>query len=311
MLPEDEYYVSTGEGTPATRSNAWDIGFGLQAADGLTPSDYAIEQSKEQISGKASYAEVEHRLRKYHSADSKEAEHFEADIVSTRISSILQAESFVFAPPMLKQIHRHLFDGVFRNDWVGQWRQVNLTKNEPVLRGDSVSYAPFHLIGEMLDYDFGQEKERQSGYPKTSRHDIATSAFSFISGLWQIHPFREGNTRTSAVFAILYLRQLGFTITNEPFASNSQYFRDALVLDNTFNPNFKNPTPLRRFMEKALFDPSINLDNLRHSTVNTDLQPDTESPSMEIEPPESSSLPDPDPSITEGGLPGVPAPGLD
>lgn len=99
MLPEDVYYVSTDEGTPATRSNAWDIGFGLQAADGLTPSDYAIEQSKEQISGKASYAEVEHRLREYHSADSEEAEHFEADIVSTRISSLLQTESFVFAPP--------------------------------------------------------------------------------------------------------------------------------------------------------------------------------------------------------------------
>ena len=128
MLPEDVYYVSTDEGTPATRSNAWDIGFGLQAADGLTPSDYAIEQSKEQISGKASYAEVEHRLREYHSAESEEAEHFEADIVSTRISSLLQTESFVFAPPMLRQIHRHLFDGVFKNDWVGQWRQVNLTK---------------------------------------------------------------------------------------------------------------------------------------------------------------------------------------
>lgn len=178
------------------------LAFGLQAAVGLTPSDYAIEQSKEQISGKASYAEVEHRLREYHSADSEEAEHFEADIVSTRISSLLQTESFVFAPPMLRQIHRHLFDGVFKNDWVGQWRQVNLTKKEPVLQGDSVSYAPFHLIGEMLDYDFGQEKGRQATYPQIGRHEIASSAFGFISGVWQIHPFREGNTRTTAVFAI-------------------------------------------------------------------------------------------------------------
>ena len=300
-MPEDAYYVSTGEGTPETRSNAWDIGFGLQAADGLVPSDYAIEQSREQISGNASYAEVEHRIREYHSADSKEAEHFEADVVSTRISSILQTESFVFAPPMLKQIHRHLFDGVLKNDWVGQWRQVNLTKNEPVLQGNSVSYAPFHLIGEMLDYDFGQEKERQSGYPKASRHDIAASAFGFISGLWQIHPFREGNTRTSAVFAILYLRQLGFTITNEPFASNSRYFRDALVLDNTFDPDFKDPAPLRRFMEKALFDPSTELNDLRSPADGTDSQPDTESP----------PLPDPDPSITDGGSPGIAAPELD
>lgn len=284
MLPEDVYYVSTDEGTPATRSNAWDIGFGLQAADGLTPSDYAIEQSKEQISGKASYAEVEHRLREYHSADSEEAEHFEADIVSTRISSLLQTESFAFAPPMLRQIHRHLFDGVFENDWVGQWRQVNLTKKEPVLQGDSVSYAPFHLIGEMLDYDFGQEKGRQAKYPQTGRRGIASSAFGFISGVWQIHPFREGNTRTTAVFAILYLRQLGFIIGNEPFASNAQYFRDALVLDNTFDPDFKDPAPLRRFMEKALFNSSIELENLRDSY-------------FAVQSTQSDPLPEPDPSV--------------
>ena len=154
---------------------------------------------------------------------------------------------------MLRQIHRHLFDGVFKNDWVGQWRQVNLTKKEPVLQGDSVSYAPFHLIGEMLDYDFGQEKGRQAKYPQIGRHEIASSAFGFISGVWQIHPFREGNTRTTAVFAILYLRQLGFIIGNEPFASNAQYFRDALVLDNTFDPDFKDPGSSSSFYGKGSF----------------------------------------------------------
>ena len=133
------------------------------------------------------------------------------------------------------------------------------------MRFNSVPYALFHLVGEMLDYDFGQEKERQTRYPQTGRHEIASSAFGFVSGLWQIHPFREGNTRTTAVFAILYFRQLGFTISDEPFASNSQYFRDALVLDNTFNPDFKNPAPLRRFMEKMLFDPSIELKDLREA----------------------------------------------
>lgn len=287
MLSEDAYYVSTGEGTPETRSDAWSIGFGLQAADGLTPSEYALEQAKEQISGKASYAEIEHRLREYHSSDGDEADHFEADIVSTRISSILQTESFVLAPPMLRQIHRHLFEGVFKDDWVGQWRQVNLTKKEPVLRGDSVPYAPFHLIGEMLDYDFDREKGRQTKYPRTGRHEIASSAFKFVSGLWQIHPFREGNTRTTAVFAILYLRRLGFTIGNEPFSSEARYFRDALVLDNTFDPDFKNPVPLRRFMEKTLFDPSIVLNSLR--TASSDVRNG-----------QNALLREPDPSVGNG-----------
>lgn len=266
MLPEDAYHASTGEGTPTTRSNAWDIGFGLQAADGLTPSDYALEQSKKQISGKVSYAEVEHRLCEYHSRNSGEVEHFEADIVSTRIGSILQAGSFAFVPSTLMRIHRHLFDGVFTDDWVGRWRRVNLIKKEPVLRGDSVPYAPFLLIGEMLDYEFDQEKRRQTGLPRTDRRGIAVSAFDFMSRLWQIHPFREGNTRTAAVFVILYLRRLGFTVGSEPFASHARYLRDALVLDNILNPAFKDPAPLRRFMERTLFNPSIELENLLKSS---------------------------------------------
>ena len=225
-----------------------------------------MEQSEEQIYGKATYAEVEHRLREYHSSRKGETEHFEADIVSTRISSILQTESFAFAPPMLRHIHRHLFDGVVQGR-LGRTVAADQSDRRRSLfsEGYSVSYAPFHLVREMLDYDFGQEKERQARYPQTGRHEIASSAFGFVSGLWQIHPFREGNTRTTAVFAILYFRQLGFTISDEPFASNAQYFQDALVLDNTFDPDFKNPAPLRRFMEKMLFDPSIELKDLREA----------------------------------------------
>lgn len=128
------------------------------------------------------------------------------------------------------RIHRHLFDGVFTDDWVGRWRRVNLIKKEPVLRGDSVPYAPFLLIGEMLDYEFDQEKRRQAGLPRTDRRGIAVSAFDFMSRLWQIHPFREGNTRTVAVFVILYLRRLGFTVGSEPFASHARYLRDARLL---------------------------------------------------------------------------------
>lgn len=99
MAAEDEYYVSTGEGTSQSRAEAWRIGFGLQAADGLTPSDYAVSQAREQIDGRVSYAEVEHNLREYHEGNKSEEPHFEADIVSTRISAILQDDSFVLIPP--------------------------------------------------------------------------------------------------------------------------------------------------------------------------------------------------------------------
>lgn len=287
MAAEDEYYVSTGEGTSQSRAEAWRIGFGLQAADGLTPSDYAVSQAREQIDGRVSYAEVEHNLREYHEGNKSEEPHFEADIVSTRISAILQDDSFVLMPPMLRQIHRHLFQGVFRNDWVGVWRTVNISKREPVLGGDSVSYAPYHLVGETLDYDFMEERKRGESYPGASRRDIASSVFGFISGIWQIHPFREGNTRTTAVFAIMYLRRLGFTVDNTPFASHAQYFRDALVLDNTFDSDLKDPVPLQRFMEATLFDPSTPLPPLRHPNGVTESEPGS---------PAQSQAPLPDPS---------------
>lgn len=233
MPSEDACTVLASGRTPISRSDAWNIGFGLQAVDGLAPSVYAMEQAREQISGEVSYAEVEQRLREYHSRNGSKAEHFEADIVSTRISSILQTESFVFAPSMLARIQ------------------------EPVLQGRSLPYAPFPLIGEMLDYEFGHEERFQAGYAHTDKHGIAASVFDFVSRLWQIHPFREGNTRTVAVFAILYLERLGFRIGSEPFASHARYFRDALVLDNTLDPSFRNPNPLRRFMEKALYSDSL------------------------------------------------------
>lgn len=204
---------------------------------------------------------AEHRLREHHSRNGAGTECFEADIVSDRISSILQAKSF--APPMLSQIHQHLFDGLFKDDWVGQWRRVDLIRKEPVLQGRPLPYVPFPLIEEMLDYEFGHEERRQASYAHANKHEIAISAFDFVSRLWQIHPFRAGNTRTVAVFAILYFEWLGFTVSSEAFTSDAQFFRDALVLDNTLDPGFRDSAPLRRFMEKALFEPSIELAGLR------------------------------------------------
>ena len=54
----------------------------------------------------------------------------------------------------------------------------------------------------------------------------------FVSGLWQIHVFEEGNTRTTAVFFIKYMRTLGFDAANEIFAENAWYFRNSLVRAN-------------------------------------------------------------------------------
>lgn len=71
----------------------------------------------------------------------------------------------------------------------------------------------------------------------------------FVTLLWQNHPFREGNTRTTAVFVIKYLRSIGFEVNNDLFAENSWYFRNALVRANYRNP-LKNIEPDRSFLIK-------------------------------------------------------------
>lgn len=282
MFPEDSYYIPSQEGDPKSRYEAWRIGFGLQAADGLCPSDYAVGQARNHVEGRASYAEVEHRLREYHASQPDQAEHFEADIVATRISSILQSEAFALTPLMLKQIHRKLFDRVLDPDWVGRLRHVELTKKEPVLNGATVAYTPYEILSEALDHDFAREKERQASYTGMERHAIAHCVFDFVAGIWQIHPFREGNTRTTAVFAILYLRQLGFDVDNTPFATHAQYFRDALALSSTFDPDFKNPEPLERFMDAVLFDPSVRLESLRGAQYGDQRSAEPAQPSLPL-----------------------------
>jgi hypothetical protein len=96
-----------------------------------------------------------------------------------------------------------------------------------VLGGKSVLYSDSLDIKAALDYDF--EQEQQFDYSALDMRSSVKNIVKFISGIWQIHAFGEGNTRTTAVFAIKYLRSFGFDIDNKPFEKHSWYFRNALV----------------------------------------------------------------------------------
>lgn len=253
------YDTITGEGTPRSRLDAWRIGFGLQAAAGLEPSDYAVTQAQNQIDGDVSYAEVEQNLRDYHAAHRDEERHFEADIVATRISSLLQDPSFVFSPAMLDYVHERLFQGVLPDRQAGVRHSADCSEREPLPGGGPVPFVPHQLVDETLRRVFNQERLRRGSYAGMTRRDIADSVTGFISGLWQVRPFSKGNTRAVMVLAIMYLRLLGFTVNPEPFRSHGAYLHDALVLDNVLDPDVRDPAPLRRFMEAVLFDPGIDL----------------------------------------------------
>jgi fido (protein-threonine AMPylation protein) len=252
---ERPYQVEKTEYSSKYKLELWETAFGLQKTDGLVPSEYMVEQAQAHIDGKASYQEVEENVKTYYSSNRSDAQgrFEEADISSLRISQILAEEGFSLSPVTLMNYHKRLFYGIesFRYP-VGKYRKENITKDEPVLNGGSVEYASYSMIADNLAYDFEMEKNRD--YSEMSQHEIADKVMKFVSGIWQTHPFREGNTRTSAVFLIKYLRHMGFEVNNEPFKSNSKFFRDALVLDNAATTSsYRTDKYLKWFTDNLLF----------------------------------------------------------
>ena len=228
-----EEYIRQGEPQQRERGEAWKVAIGLQQVDGLKTSEYLLDTARKHIEGDITIEEAKVLIDSYYkSADGRKLVENdrteEADKVSTRITEILAEKTFSFTPAQLTSIHRRLFDGIYK--LAGRIRDYNITKNEWVLGGKTVYYASADTISDTLDYDMGQEREFK--YEGVNVDDAIRHLTRFCANLWQIHPFCEGNTRTTAVFMIKYLRTLGFNVLNDVFAENSWYFRNALVRAN-------------------------------------------------------------------------------
>ncbi len=222
---------------PHTRQKAsdWRTAIGLQDVDGLKVSDYLKQTAAKHIEGDITIDEARNMIHDYYvskdSHDKQDEETEEADKVSANIAKLLNERSFSFTAGEFLSIHRHLFEGVFKH--AGEIRPYDITKKEWVLRGDTVLYGRSDDILIALEYDIKQEREFE--YKGLSTDEMIEHICHFVSLLWQNHPFREGNTRTTAVFIIKYLRSCGFNVNNDLFADNSWYFRNALVRANYRN----------------------------------------------------------------------------
>lgn len=229
-------YIRQGEPQEQERGRAWQTAIGLQEVDGLKTSPYLLETARRHIEGDITIGEAKQLIDSYYKSQSgrKETEGErteEADKVSARITELLGEKTFNFSPAQLTSIHRRLFDGIFK--FAGRIRDYNITKQEWVLRGETVYYASADTISETLEYDMGQE--RNYSYEGKSIDEAISHLTRFCANLWQIHAFGEGNTRSTAVFMIKYLKTLGFKVTNDLFATHSWYFRNALVRANYSN----------------------------------------------------------------------------
>ncbi|MBQ2046783.1 MAG: Fic family protein [Muribaculaceae bacterium] len=236
MSPKDfDEYIKQVEPSAQESANAWRTAIGLQAVDGLKTSPYLLDIARQNINGDVTIDEVRELLDTYYKSKTTrtavEDMEEEADKVAANIKKILSSRTIAFNTNGFIATHRRIFEGVFKH--AGKIRQYDITKKEWVLRGATVNYLNWEDIKNALDYDIQQE--RDFSYKHLSDDDKIKHICRFVSGLWQIHPFQEGNTRTTAVFIIQYLRSIGYNVTNTLFEEHSWYFRNALVRANYKN----------------------------------------------------------------------------
>ena len=257
-------YLRQGEPNKTEKAKVWKTAIGLQQVDGLKPSEYLIDTAKQNIEGDITIDEVKKRIDSYYQqypTKTNEDRTEEADKVSVRIAEMLSEQTFTFSPAEYLSIHRRLFSGIYK--FAGKIRDYNITKKEWVLNGETVLYASADSLKETLEYDF--EQERKFSYKGLSEQEIIEHLTRFISYLWQIHIFGEGNTRTTALFLIKYLRKLGFkNVNNDLFADNSWYFRNALLRANYEDLSrgiYRTEKYLIRFLSNLLLKENYSLKN--------------------------------------------------
>ena len=275
-IPEFEKYLRTPEPSVRERADYWRTAIGLQAVDQLTVSDFLKQTAQQHIEGQINTEQAEERIKTYYQA--KEArlpdddEKEEADKVAMNITKLLSEQSFTFSVAGFASIHRQIFKGVFKH--AGQFRDYDITKKEWVLDGDTVLYASCKQLQATLGYDLEQEK--QFDYSNLALPDAIRHIAAFVANIWQIHPFREGNTRTTAVFTIKYLRSIGFqNIDNTLFEQHSWFFRNALVRANYKNARLgvnNSPQYLERFFRNLLLGEQMPLHNRDLHISNMDVQ---------------------------------------
>lgn len=268
-LSFDEY-IRLGEPEQQEKAANWNIAIGLQAVDGLKPSQYLVETAKRNIQGEISLDETQELIHNYYVSKQRrdtpdDSDSEEADRVSANIARLLSSKALNFTYFGYTQVHRQIFEGVYK--FAGKVRDYEISKREWVLRGDTVSYGYAFELKQAIEYDL--EQERQFNYGGLSRDEIISHIAHFVAYLWQIHAFPEGNTRTTAVFIIQYLRSLGFKVDNEMFKNHSWYFRNALVryvYKNNEGVMYE-PKYLERFFRNLLFGEQWVLKN-RYLIIN-------------------------------------------
>lgn len=204
----------------------WDFSIGIQGVDNLKPSKYLLNL----INSNLSIEEINNLILEYYK-DKNVTETYICDIVATRVAMILLDNKFELSYTYYKDIHKCLFNGIY--NFAGNFRRVNISKNEEILNGDSVIYTDYDMILKTIEYDFIEESKRN--YKNISIDEFINNITKFSSDIWQVHPFMEGNTRTTIVFIVKYLLSMGYKLNISIFKDKGLLYRNALVKSNYYN----------------------------------------------------------------------------
>lgn len=191
------------------------MAIGLQEVDNLKPPKYLEKLLEEEVECNLTIEEVEKELKEYYSEKENKNEinhnELECDFVSARIIELLNKDNFNLSVDYLKYIHKFLFQDVY--EFAGEFRKINFSKHEKILNNYSVAYGDCATLMASLEYDISLEKD----YEEMNIVEVINNVTKFSSSIWQVHPFREGNTRTTALFIEKYLISLGYNVDNSLF----------------------------------------------------------------------------------------------
>ena len=157
----------------------------------------------------------------------------------------------------LLEMHKFIFQDIY--EWAGQQRKLNIYKEEPVLGGLSVDYSD--MIDIARDAENALKEMRDKPWDKMKLHEAALQFSDSLAKIWKIHPFREGNTRTTITFCCQYADAIGLNPNREIFENHAQYVRTALVAYNAVFDDIgdmSKPEYLIKIVEDAISKGNIN-----------------------------------------------------
>lgn len=150
---------------------------------------------------------------------------FETDITNLSMIAVYNQNYSIFNIETLQDIHFSIFSNIY--EWAGEFRTIQIGKYEDILGGDTVKYAFPKQIKKELNIVMKEVNKLE----RTENNDkeLIFKIERIVSKIWQIHPFREGNTRTCIAFGVLLAKKLGFDVNYCIFKEHANYVRNALV----------------------------------------------------------------------------------